>query len=182
MGCGASNAADGNDAAPKRWRERNGEARAKRHEVRGGSDSLSTLDTSTLSTGLLDDLRQKQRMETASLNPVKRWIESIAAPTDQDNPDLFDPVRRHRLSMESVVQKQRRSVSAAATSTSRDTSEGVTSRPSGTEQQNTDVSEGAGPTEQAEHHSDDTHNTSTVEGVHEHHSNDAEGAPGADND
>lgn len=127
MGCGASSAGDGNDAAPKRWREN----RTKRHEARPPSDA-TTLDTSALSTALLDDLRQRQRVETASMNPVKNWIESIASPSDQDNPDLYDPLRRHRLSMESVVQKQRRSVTAH---TSHDASDGLTSRPSATDAQ-----------------------------------------------
>lgn len=149
MGCGASSsqAAD-NDAAPKRWRDR--EQRAKRHEARSSGlvsePSASTLDTSTLSTGLLDDLRQKQRIETASLNPVKRWIEGIARPNDQDNVDLYDPIRRHKLSMESVAQKKRRTVT---NSPSRDASDAPT-RP---DQQ---MSE-AGPTEQVgDHQSDDS--------------------------
>jgi hypothetical protein len=152
MGCGASSAAGDNDAAPKRWRDR--EQRAKRHEARSGGvtteGSMTTLDTSTLSTGLLDDLRQKQRIETASINPVKRWIEGIARPSDQDNADLYDPVRRHKLSMDSVAQKKRRS-GPSHQSPTRDSSD-ATTRPS--EQQ---MSEGAGPTEQVgDHRTDDT--------------------------
>jgi hypothetical protein len=58
-----------------------------------------------LTQTLLADLRTKTK-EPASI--VSRWVENIVPPTVADNLDLYDPLRRHRLSMESVAARQSR--------------------------------------------------------------------------
>lgn len=121
MGCAQSVDADGRggDAGGRRWRDR--DARIKRHEVRTdtpASIGAAAVDPTVLSQPLLDDLRAKMRHEALSTAPVTKWIECITEPSADDNADLYDPVRRHRLSMESVLSRQRRSMSSSAVSQS----------------------------------------------------------------
>ena len=56
-----------------------------------------------LSQGMLVDLRTKAAKEGGS--SVQRWVDSIAEPEEKDSVDVFDPLRRHFISMDSLHQK-----------------------------------------------------------------------------
>lgn len=76
-------------------------------DTRSGTASNDSANPPVLSLAVLNDLRQRTVRESA--NPVTRWVENIVEPSEGDNSDLYDPLRRHKLSMESVAQRMRAS-------------------------------------------------------------------------
>ena len=129
MGCGSSVEADERTRQPSEGHERtapsspaavrrqsrqinnapSGSALAKddrykdgqMQSINGGSQSIP--QDGVLSQALLNDLKVKMSKES---NSVARWVESIVEPSDTDNADLYDPRRRHMLSMESIASRQ----------------------------------------------------------------------------
>lgn len=123
MGCGASKTAEssrerseqsrdkappkGKSKSPAPARQREDSTDKYRHEKEGekeaedkGTPGAPKEEGTTLTVNMIADLRTKASKEAGS--SVMRWIDCIVEPQDSDNPDLFDPMRRHVLSMESV--------------------------------------------------------------------------------
>lgn len=113
MGCGASAQPkdDGNDpepdhAEPKAHTSHDRSAsRASRHEsyattnavVDGDDDNEDNL---MVTQAVMAELRVKSKDHHGS--SVQRWIDAIAEPNDTDAADMYDPMRRHFLAMESL--------------------------------------------------------------------------------
>jgi hypothetical protein len=126
MGCGASTAADERSRQPSESGKPAGQAKRRTNQQSAASvtsnviaakddrykdgqlQGVGALQQATpqdgiLSQALLNDLKQKSTKES---NSVTRWVESIVEPSDTDNADLYDPRRRHLLSMESIANRQ----------------------------------------------------------------------------
>lgn len=56
-----------------------------------------------LSQSMLVDLRTRSAKESGS--SVQRWVDAIATPGENDSVEVYDPIRRHFLSMESLHHK-----------------------------------------------------------------------------
>jgi hypothetical protein len=56
-----------------------------------------------VTVAVMSELRTRSRdMQQQQGSTVQRWIESITEPTENDATDVYDPARRHALSMESL--------------------------------------------------------------------------------
>lgn len=116
MGCGASSEAVGGKPSRDPNSPTTGKGLRRTYSkadpnVRRSSEGASTgtpppADPSVLSQALLTDLRGRGPTNTVK-DALSRWIENIAQPNDGDNPDLYDPMRRHRLCMDSVEAKKK---------------------------------------------------------------------------
>jgi len=130
MGCGASSEV----VPPKGKRERGGPDSPTKQQggarrtyskadsgARRGSLGDATpppVDPGVLSQALLADLRTKGTPNAIPIrDALSRWVENICPPSDGDNPDLYDPVRRHRLCMDSVEAKKKSARLASIVST-----------------------------------------------------------------
>jgi hypothetical protein len=105
MGCGASQEQQQQERrSDDRENGRNAEASPKspRDTYAADPDPLEDNDEHPVVTvAVMADLRTRSR-DLHTGGTVQRWIESITEPADADAPDVFDPSRRHMLSMESL--------------------------------------------------------------------------------
>lgn len=126
MGCAASASAPESPVSKGEEKRRltNGKVDPRSPAYRKVAAPAPSVDTSVLSVALLNDLRQKSSGGGAP--PLQAWIQNITEPSDGDNADLFDPLRRHQLSMESVEFKKR-SMRYSSSSCATATQDGVSS-------------------------------------------------------
>lgn len=78
---------------------------ALKASTKGNLKDANTYDNEVaqamLNQSMLVDLRQKNTKEQGS--SVQRWVDSVAAPSETDNNDVYDPIRRHFLALESLL-------------------------------------------------------------------------------
>jgi hypothetical protein len=103
MGCGASQEQQQEHRSDDR---ENGRAEAApkspREAYAADPDPLEDNDEHPVVTvAVMADLRARSR-DLHTGGTVQRWIESITEPADADAADVYDPSRRHMLSMESL--------------------------------------------------------------------------------
>ena len=92
-------------------KETDGADRNRQNSPPGGGASSSRQDvhnnssTNLLTQSLLSDLRLRSSKEGPG---IPRWVEGIVLPSEEDNVDLYDPLRRHKLAMESISTRQKK--------------------------------------------------------------------------
>lgn len=85
----------------------------------GGGASSSRQDvhnnssTNLLTQSLLSDLRLRSTKDGPG---IPRWVEGIVLPSVEDNVDLYDPLRRHKLAMESIATRQKKPTNGLSSS------------------------------------------------------------------
>ena len=94
--------ADRSDSGQDSRGHGSGKMVAKESSADGNGETVSQA-SGPLSQSMLVDLRSKSAKEGGS--SVQRWVDSITSPSEVDAPDVYDPLRRHFLSMDSLNAK-----------------------------------------------------------------------------
>ncbi len=107
MGCAASTNRKSDEQTERRENTNAKGAKPSKHAdyVEDSSPPPEHLEDNdehpTITVSVMTELRNRGR-DQPSGGTVQRWIESIAEPTEADAPDVYDPARRHALSMDSL--------------------------------------------------------------------------------